>query len=372
MFKFDFDVEDEDSTGEGYAPAIYTPNPVPEGRPPVVLESFSEVHLAQLLDALPSLISYSPLSIPIANGRVLTLTRRDLFDARFQLISEGAGDTNEHTEGVPKDPKDAALAFLDAPSDLVPGVYEGGLKTWECSLDVVDYLDSIQDEIGSFRGRRVLELGCGTAVPSLYILHRLFSSEPDDVQETHIHLQDYNRSVLELVTVPNLILAWCINNTSRFPPDISPASAPYRASENLAEADPTQPSELQITPALTSAFVASLSAHRINIRLFSGAWDTFDLAVTGGPYDLVLTSETIYSSHALPALVTLLKAACNGSSLCLVAAKILYFGVGGGVSDFLRAVEDPRHLGTAGSVETVWEQQAGVARRVMRVRWPSC
>ena len=37
------------------------------------------------------------------------------------------------------------LEFLNAPSDLIPGIYEGGLKTWECSLDLVDYLDQIRD-----------------------------------------------------------------------------------------------------------------------------------------------------------------------------------------------------------------------------------
>ena len=39
-----------------------------------------------------------------------------------------------------------ALDFLDAPSDLVvPGVYEGGLiKTWECSLDLVEHLHELQ------------------------------------------------------------------------------------------------------------------------------------------------------------------------------------------------------------------------------------
>lgn len=59
------------------------------------------------------------------------------------MISEGAGDTldeNEDEGALDVDKK--ALQFLDAPSDLVPGVYEGGLKTWECSLDVVDYLNS--------------------------------------------------------------------------------------------------------------------------------------------------------------------------------------------------------------------------------------
>jgi hypothetical protein len=66
-------------------------------------------------------------------------------------------------------------------------------------------------------------------VPTLLLLDRLFaylasepgvgspssadndagSSSAPSVQETHIHLQDYNRSVLELVTFPNVLLAWC-------------------------------------------------------------------------------------------------------------------------------------------------------------------
>ena len=67
-------------------------------------------------------------------------------------------------------------------------------------------------------------------MPTLLLLDRLFAylaSEPQAAtdspsggdsdtgpgslsdQETHIHLQDYNRSVLELVTFPNILLVWC-------------------------------------------------------------------------------------------------------------------------------------------------------------------
>ncbi|CAK9149912.1 unnamed protein product [Ilex paraguariensis] len=45
-------------------------------------------------------------------------------------------------------------------SDLVPGKYEGGLKLWEGSLDLVRSLCS-EVQVGqlSFTGRRVLEVG---------------------------------------------------------------------------------------------------------------------------------------------------------------------------------------------------------------------
>lgn len=52
----------------------------------------------------------------------------------------------------------AALEFIEAPSDLVPRVYEGGLKTWECSIDLVEYLDSTRLPEG-FRGGDILEVG---------------------------------------------------------------------------------------------------------------------------------------------------------------------------------------------------------------------
>lgn len=161
----------------------------------------------------------------------MTLLRRDLFDARFQLIAEGANDESSAGDDREAQPRvNEELKFVDAPSDLVPGVYEGGLKTWECSLDLVGYLDSIRDEENPsrFNGRTILEvglnllfkvvldflilfqLGCGTAVPSLYIFREVLAAlKETSTTKTEFHLQDYNTLVLQLVTLPNLILTWC-------------------------------------------------------------------------------------------------------------------------------------------------------------------
>ena len=69
------------------------------------------------------------------------------------LLKEMNGPTSSITDRK-------ALEFLDAPSNLVPGVYEGRLKTWECSLDLVDYLDGLQDtsSFKGFSGYSVLEV----------------------------------------------------------------------------------------------------------------------------------------------------------------------------------------------------------------------
>lgn len=84
-----------------------------------------------------------------SGNRVVTLLRRDLFDARFQLISE---------DSLPPDGENVitsneTLGFVDAPSDLVAGVYEGGLKTWECSLDLVTYLAGLELDGNDKTGR---------------------------------------------------------------------------------------------------------------------------------------------------------------------------------------------------------------------------
>ncbi|KAI0074995.1 hypothetical protein K474DRAFT_1625223 [Panus rudis PR-1116 ss-1] len=358
------------------------------------------IHTIVQLNALPSTgFSYSPLIVPLGNGQSVTLARRDLFDARFQLIAQDVpvekdgDDTSDAASSIPD------LEFLEAPSDLVPGVYEGGLKTWECSLDLVTCVHNIL-RTTSLVGTSVLELGCGTAIPSLYLLHRLFDAPPSPSTRQIIHLQDYNGLVFRLVTLPNIIITWYM----------SPASSTFRASfaesattpsesdpdadgdpETLPPVDPSEPGELPMTPQLISAFKSSLQEYGIDLSFFAGSWQTFNLNALGrDKYDIILTSETIYRPESLPSLVELMRKVCLGPEdeslarlsesklsldssksgidpgyTCLVAAKLVYFGVGGGVAEFIRAVEDDGK----GKVEIIWEKKEGVKRSVMRVIW---
>ncbi|KAF8729126.1 protein-histidine N-methyltransferase, partial [Rhizoctonia solani] len=374
MFKFDFDVEDEsaDETKQGVTSDT---DRDPDERP------FQEYSLQDLIQTLPDDISYSSVKV-----RDTHIPRRDLFDVRLQLMASEAQNDNL-TDKAKED--QAAIEFASRPSDLVPRVYEGGMKTWECSLDLAAYV--INEHV---RGKKVLELGCGTAMPSLAILQSLLNEDapPTHSGTTVFHLQDYNSSVLEYVTLPNMILVWFFSKAGESyratipPPSPKPDSKSKlpdvsnltlesvpeedeeeaqvgpespRASYDPHAFDMTEPGDLAFPPALRSAFQDSLSTHHIELRFSSGPWNTFH---PERPYDLVLTSETIYQPTSLPSLVRLLKDATCPGGKCLVAAKMVYFGVGGGIREFEAALERG-----GSSAKCVWEQREGVGRSIMQV-----
>ena len=188
------------------------------------------------------------------------------------------------------------LQFVETQhSDLVSGVYEGGLKIWECAFDLTEYLAESRFH---FQGLRVLELGCGVGLPGLLALVSGAAC---------VHFQDYNPEVIKFVTIPNALLNERSGN------------------------------ETQTGTSLVS-----------KCRFFSGDWDNFTALVKSSEgslinvpcYDVILTSETIYSAASQPKLLTTLKQLINPESgVVFLAAKRYYFGVGGSVQMFRELVE---------------------------------
>lgn len=72
-----------------------------------------------------------------------------------------------------------------------------------------------------------------------------------------------------------------------------------------------------------------------------GDWGDVEalLVRTGETFDVVLTSETIYSPASHAKLASLLLRALRPGGVCLLAAKRFYFGVGGGTRAFLAVAE---------------------------------
>ena len=172
MFKFNFNLEEDDIDADVVTHDGNADSEDIAGASATTVKDSCEIQLADLvmystrskvlcllmrvslqIDQLPSVISFSPLSIPLHDGSSYTLARRDLYDARCQVIAQDSNGGDAVPEGQ------GELDFLEAPSDLVSGVYEGGLKTWECSLDLAGYVhDLLTQSPSSQRLGRILEV----------------------------------------------------------------------------------------------------------------------------------------------------------------------------------------------------------------------
>lgn len=76
--------------------------------------------------------------------------KRTLEDVKFQMAQQDTITDEDPDKEV------ANMLNLSGNTDLIKGVYEGGFKTWECSVDMVQYLSTLpEDEITN---KRVLEV----------------------------------------------------------------------------------------------------------------------------------------------------------------------------------------------------------------------
>lgn len=124
--------------------------------------------------------------------------------------------------------------------------------------------------------------------------------------KTIFHLQDYNRPVLALVTLPNLLLA----SLPFFPPEtLHQPDDSVDVEETVP--DLSVPGTLNITPQVKDAFKSLLDHQEIELKFTYGHWSGLadELKDVNGDekYDLVLTAETIYSEDSVEDLMAVLK-----------------------------------------------------------------
>ncbi len=62
-----------------------------------------------------------------------------------------------------------AVAGLSA-DDITPNIYEGGFKTWECSLDLAKYLVQSQNALNeNSRDLNIVEVSSPSSPPSSFL-----------------------------------------------------------------------------------------------------------------------------------------------------------------------------------------------------------
>ncbi len=208
-------------------------------------------------------------------------------------------------------------------SDLNSGVYEGGFKVWECSIDLVEYLHANGIMVSS---KDVLEIGCGGGLPGIYCL--LSGSRS-------VCFQDFNAEVIDMFTLPNVMY----NATKLMGMDLSRNS---ERTEDIVD------------------YIKS------KCMLLSGNWEESDLYLQKKDlkYDLILSSETIYNPDYYKALHTLVFNSLKRDGIALLANKSYYFGVGGSTKGFLDFVMERGVL----TAEIVMQITHGVQRDIIQLK----
>lgn len=278
-------------------------------------------------------------------------------------------DPEEH------DTSENLLSGLES-GDLTSGVYEGGFKTWECALDLASLCAGLDFGSDATSGWDIVELGAGSAIPSLAILRRYLGSRAKAI--LRMTLCDYNEDVLRLATAPNVL----VNYFQQAGVASSSSISTLEELSNEGEFD---------VEALGSDCVdnleTSLLQHGIFFNFLSGGWGDLFINLfaslpsahsspTQRPRNLlILASETIYSLTSTKIFAdTLLRLIRRhqqlhegGDAKAWVAAKKVYFGVGGGVDDFMHEIE--RHNG---EVQVLYEtSDTGVGRVILEVTVPT-
>ena len=215
-------------------------------------------------------------------------------------------------------------------NDLIPGVYEGGLKVWESCLDLIEYMHnepaSALPWLPSSRTTRsnpqriqCLELGCGHGLPLCYVLRQVAAAKGGgELDRVQLYAVDYNDYVLRDAFVSNVVLNMAAvhsdnHHHQKLPPQLAKriqmgAGDWYGLLQQQEENETTQGSSSQ--PPLL---------HQM---------------------DWIAAAETLYSvqaAHETAVLISRLLRPETG--LAWVASKRYYFGVGGGVDAFVQAAQ---------------------------------
>ncbi|KAF3482104.1 Mni1p [Arthroderma uncinatum] len=381
------DIEDASDAGQQQGSNGAAQKQVDEGgKSEPVYQEAEELNIDEMLSSLPSQMEFNTQLVHDSTGeRPFLIGRRQLIDIRIQLMAE-QDMLDEHED----------LLFGLQKEDITHAVYEGGFKTWECAMDLATLLATEYD--GRFtladgeETINIIELGAGTGMPSLSLFYSYLTGQanPDVAKRRKVHfvLADYNVAVLKLATLPNILLTWYITRRN-----------PLKGNPLLADRNAVH--LMEIDQALLEDFRRDLSERGITLSFISGAWSpkfvdsclgqqsTPEEGVAAGEQPtarerrtMILASETIYSpSSLLPFTETLIsllrRAVSNGGArysehdypiLAYISAKKVYFGVGGGVTEFLMTLRNV--LGGRDefkALPTSEVHDAGVGRTILRI-----
>eukprot|EP00744_Colponema_vietnamica_P027544 GILI01041374.1.p1 GENE.GILI01041374.1~~GILI01041374.1.p1 ORF type:complete len:368 (-),score=33.75 GILI01041374.1:46-1107(-) len=248
----------------------------------------------------------------------------------LECAATSSHEPDNTTNKITKDVTNAG----DGRKDIVQGAYYGGLKVWSCAPDVAEVVlvgcsGTTNDPFGegltsvAMRGSSIViaELGCGQTIPSLACLHRLWASEEAKSSSVLLFLHDYNKEVIDEVSVPNVAMNYA-ELLAKLP------------SQQQAQ----NPFERENSPLL--------------VGTSSGDWSS--LAAQSfvhpqrnpqGSVDILLAADVTFDIEATEKFVQVAartlrrpQLGCSPGGMAIVGTKDYYFGTGGGVSEMQAAI----------------------------------
>lgn len=189
-----------------------------------------------------------------------------------------------------------------------------------------------------WKGKRILDLGCGSGLLGIYALKcgaKVDFQDYVSYQSSYyfkylyplFNIQHFqNRDVLETITMPNVLL-------------------------NCKE---------------TSTDDEKLEQLTTECNFYAGDWSHFtELTNDLEKYDLILTSETIYNIENQQKLLDTFKERLRIEGIIFVAAKSHYFGVGGGLEQFVDVIKS----GKVFKSKEVWQAAENLKRGIIELKF---
>lgn len=241
--------------------------------------------------------------------------------------------------------REESSSFQDRNTDLVPGVYEGGLKVWECSIDLCRYfyLNNIVIQ------GHILELGCGHGLPGIWLLKQAISKSERNSVNCFVTFSDYNEFVIKDVTVPNVAI------------NIRDSCSGGMDSMNESN---------QIDRLLNENTAFGSGDWMVMSDLLIGKDTEMPPAVPrNGLFDCILASETTYSENAAIETAELLsKHLKPGTGVAYISSKRYYFGVGGGTKCLCESLQKQKTHEFQIEILQVFDNGAGNIRELLLVK----
>ncbi|KAH8262904.1 hypothetical protein KR044_001776 [Drosophila immigrans] len=305
MFKFNFDVNEQDSSDPTESP-FKKLKADKEDKTEVEADKTIEWYKAE--EVKPNNELLNSMDLYELNAKELTMGNIEMrhLVAGF-LLKDIKANNDVDSEDIKRSE--------ESHSDLIAGVYEGGAKIWECTDDLLLYLSNTYTEV-NWKNKLVLDLGCGSGLLGIYALKN----------GATVDFQDYNKDVLEKITMPNVLLN-C---------------------EDDLEAD------------------VKMDFLQTKTKFYAGDWAYFaELTENLQKYDIILTSETIYNIENQQKLLDTFRKRLKPDGNVLIAGKSHYFGVGGGLEQFVEVVKTEKVFDS----KELWHADENLKRGIIELKF---